>query len=66
MANWIIEYCFDRYQWYRRMVGGHWELWILDFPVCGEMWHQVQDCHLVSGTRPPLARGTPVCESWEE
>lgn len=63
---WLLDYLFDRFRWYRRWCGGHWELWWVDFPVCSEQWHQVRWCSLELGRRPALCRGTPRCEDWGE
>ena len=54
-----FDWIFDRWQWWRRWRGGHWERWIIDYPVCSELW--MQRPH---GGRPGLGRGTPTCEDW--
>lgn len=56
LGDWLL-----RYRWFRRWVGGHFERWWLDVPVTAELW--LRRAH---GTRPPLGRGTPVCEDWPE
>ena len=57
---------FARFRWYRRLIGGHWELWYVD-TVYSDIWHQVGECSLKTGIRPnPLCRGTPVCEDHGE
>jgi hypothetical protein len=33
---------FDRFQWYRKLAGGKWELWYVDHPVCSDIWHDVK------------------------
>lgn len=49
----------------RRLVGGHWECWYVDSPVNSAVWHSVERCSLVAGTRPSgICRGTPTCEDW--
>jgi hypothetical protein len=51
---------------YRKWWGGHWELWRVDFPVCSEIWHDVEECSLETKIRPyGLLRGVPVCEQHE-
>ena len=49
------------WKWYRKAFEGHWEQWWIDFPICSTMWLDVKGCHKDYG-RPPLARGTPICE----
>ena len=50
---------------YRKWWGGHWELWCVDFPVCGDIWHDVKECSRVTKERPTgLCRGTPQCETY--
>jgi hypothetical protein len=44
-----------RYRWYRKAVGGRWELWYTDFPLVGEIWYEILEPW---GGRPsPLCRG---------
>ena len=40
------------FQWYRKLRGGHWELWWIDAPVSSHVWLQ-KDHHDV---RPGLGR----------
>lgn len=54
----------ERFQWYRKWIGGHWELWYIDVPVSSAIWIQVPECSALTGCRPSgLARGTPICEN---
>lgn len=47
----------------RRLLGGHWERWWVDHPVCSDVWHWVPECHVQNGNRPSaICRGRPVCE----
>lgn len=47
---------FDRFQWYRRLAGGKWELWYVDCPgIHGEYWHDVQEFTRVRKARLPSA-----------
>ncbi len=63
----VIGVALDRFRWFRRLHGGHWEYWWVDVPVTAEAWHQVEQCSLRSGERPSsLCRGTPKCEDWQE
>lgn len=45
---------------FRRVCGGHWELWHIDAPVHADIWFRRPH----DGSRPGLARGRPVCEDW--
>lgn len=50
---------------WRKLRGGHWELWYVDSPVNGYVWHRVPVCYLVSGKKPnALCRSLriSVCE----
>lgn len=59
----IIVGCF---RWYRKAVGGHWEKWFVDIPICADIWHKVEKCSVSTGSCPTsLCRGKPLCcESW--
>ena len=59
---WVWDLLFDRYAWFRRRCGGHWEQWTIDFPVCSFSWFQLTQCSKGTGWRPCLGRGTPCCE----
>lgn len=54
-------------QWARRYIGGRWECWYLDYPVCSMYWYQ-WDSRSGGGVlgyrRPPLGRGTPIVEDY--
>lgn len=54
-----FDWLFSNWQWWRRRRGGHWERWIIDSPFNADIWMQNEH-----GTRPPLGRGTPICEEW--
>jgi hypothetical protein len=55
----------ERFRWYRRLRGGHWERWCVDWPVCSNIWHRTASCSRVTHVRPTaLCRGTPRCEDW--
>lgn len=67
---WLLDSLFDRYRWYRKLCGGHWERWYIDV-VHSRLWIQVARCthercvYLPEWeARPPLARGTSTCEDW--
>ena len=40
----LIDLGCTRYQWFRRWLGHHWELWCVDVPVCSEVWHEIDEC----------------------
>jgi hypothetical protein len=65
ILSWM-DATLDRFEWYRRWCGGHWELWWVDC-VNATIWHQVGECSLKTQIRPtPLCRGTPLCEQHPE
>lgn len=57
---WWLDYLFDRFRWYRRFCGGHWERWYIE-AVHGYVWIHRTGCYRQID-RPPAARGTPECE----
>lgn len=47
---------------YRKMKGGHWELWYVDV-VHAQVWYRTEVCSNITGHRPTgICRGTPKCE----
>ncbi len=50
---------FGRWRWFRRWVGGRWERWLIDVPVCSAIWFFQDD---LKTHPPPLGRGTPLIE----
>jgi hypothetical protein len=57
---------FSSFRWYRRWYGGVWELWHVDSPVNGQVWHEL-DGPTEGGPRPsPLCRGTPTVEDYRK
>lgn len=55
---WLIEY-----KWYRKWIGGHWELWYCD--VTGTIiWLQMNECSKITKTRPGACFGRPCCEEY--
>lgn len=58
-SGWFIEHLLAPYPWGRKLLGGHWERWFIEPPICSDIW--VRNAH---GTRPIGARGTPTCEQW--
>ena len=59
---WLLDYLFDRFRWYRRMCGGHWERWYNDV-THSDIWHNRRGCHVSIG-RPACSFGTPICEDY--
>lgn len=69
---------FGDWQWVRKLLGGRWELWYLDAPICSALWFRVRhrfEVHtpegrygftITSSSHPhPLARGNPIAfEEW--
>jgi len=55
----LLDYFFSNFRWYRRLRGGHWEKWYIDYPICSTIWFYQKH-----GERPGLGRGTPICEDW--
>lgn len=51
----LLRACLSSFQWYRRHVGGHWELWWVDHPFCVERWFQTGIC--------THDLGDPVCDA---
>ncbi len=60
--NHLGDWLFSGLRWYRRLRGGHWERWHMEYPVCGRIWIRVEACSQDGGSRPYLGRGTPTCE----
>jgi hypothetical protein len=58
--GWLDAIC-GKWQWWRRLRGGHWERWYADFPVCADVWLHLDECLLRGGF---LLRGTPTREDW--
>lgn len=51
---------FSAWLWFRRWVGGRWELWYVD--MChSEIWHHEPEYHSLFG-RPGGCFGTPTIE----
>lgn len=77
ILRWVPFLRADDRQWFRRWVGGRWERWLLDFPVCDTIWfHLPTDAAcfhreyclgsggLVHYERPGLGRGRPRVEEY--
>lgn len=69
MKRWLVGLlgpALEGFRWYRRWLGGHWELWYVDV-VHAEVWHRVDRCSLRSGQRPSaICCGRPTCEDWPQ
>ena len=53
----FINYNFSEYQCCRKFVGGRWELWYIDYPVCSELWFCKKELDSYYYQRPGLSRG---------
>jgi hypothetical protein len=60
----LLKTLFSNFQWFRRLMGGHWEEWYVDGPVHTFVWHAVPACHAAGGRPTGICRGTPICETW--
>jgi len=61
----IIHHTLCSLMPYRWLLGGHWERWCVDWPVCGDMWIRMkpEECYRMTGKHPGgLIRGRPYCE----
>jgi hypothetical protein len=36
--NFVLNHFLSKFQMYRRWIGGHWEAWWIDFPICSTIW----------------------------
>jgi hypothetical protein len=66
--SWWVYWLFDRFQWFRRRAGGHWELWWNE-ATKSLMWEHTNFCTQTGvakmrGIRPPCSFGTPTCEDY--
>lgn len=67
MTKWVLEVFFSRFRWARRLLGGKWELWYVDHPVCADVWHPVNHwstdelIYPKNGGLPWFDRPTPLC-----
>ena len=62
ILDFYCEY-FGRWRFQRRLYGGRWERWWVDWPVCSSHWHYV-DPNRIShwdGGKP-----TPLCSDLED
>lgn len=60
---WLLDYLLDRWQWYRKMRGGHWELWDFYDPGPGLTWIHREECYFKAGP-PGLGLAMYECEDW--
>jgi hypothetical protein len=63
MRNWFLGYLLGRFRWYQRLSKCHWELWIIDWPVCSAFWLDVDGCYFEGEPPRGLQRGTPYCDN---
>jgi hypothetical protein len=56
----------SRFRWYRRLIGGHWELWWIGLEGFA-IWFETGECYFKTRLRPaPLCSGLPRCEEHGE
>lgn len=65
MTHCVLSHC----KWYRRTLGGHWELWNCHATLT-HVWVRLGDCtqrkdQLDIGARPGACGGRPFCEDYE-
>jgi hypothetical protein len=60
----LVEHPLSRFQWYRKLRGGRWELHYIDWPVCSDLWLPMKDERRWPISRPSLSRGIPLVEDW--
>lgn len=56
----VIDHYLGMFKWYRKLRGGHWELWWIEVPVASHVWLQ-KDHHDV---RPGLGISCGICEDY--
>ena len=57
-----FDILLDRFLWWRKLRGGHWEHWLLP-QGGGPIWFRIKECSK-GGWPPGLGcRGTPRCET---
>jgi len=59
---WLVETVMGQFYLGRRLLGGRWERWWVDMPVCAEIWHSVSPTAVRSFRPSALCRGNPVRE----
>lgn len=65
----LVIWCeLVRFQWFRKLWGGHWELWYCEVTQ-SSMWMDFPECTQSktgrdAGTRPGACFGKPECEHW--
>jgi len=70
MLRWFL-FLFSDFKWARKLVGGRWEKWYVDHPVCIEVWHHESDglsCSIMGmeiNKPTPLCMGIPLVEIYE-
>lgn len=57
---------FGRFQWFRRRVGGRWERWWVDHPVCNPVWHYRDPEDDLTQRPTCICRGIPTIEDYRE
>ena len=55
----MVDYLLSSFKWYRKLSGGHWELWFIDAPVEEYLW--IKEQH---GITPGLGVSLHKCEDY--
>jgi hypothetical protein len=71
MKKWFqrkLELHYSQYKWYRKWVGGYWELWYIDI-LSHDIWFKIDKDIVYNGIinnnhtyRPGCGHGSPYCE----
>ncbi len=61
-----LSLLFGGYQWFRRWIGGRWELWWVDQPVCAQVWHYGDPEDDFTQRPTCICRGVPTIEDYRE
>jgi hypothetical protein len=60
-----LDILLDRFRWYRRLRGGHWELWFVEPPVASFSWVRQPGCARNDAKlRPGMCHDLHSCEDW--
>ena len=63
MSSWF-KHSLDKYRWYRKWYGGHWEYWRIDILPCPVWLHKDPTCCWPKH-KQCCGVGEPVVENWD-
>ena len=63
MSSWF-RHTLDKYRWYRKWHGGHWEYWQIDILPCPVWLHKDPSCCWPKH-KQCCGVGEPVVENWD-